>query len=56
LYCVNQEGLAQVVDTAAEGKIVSENAFGEQVLGTPAIADGALYVRGDGHLWKIERK
>lgn len=56
LYCINQEGLAQVVDLAAEGKVVAENSFGEPVLGTPAIAHNALYVRTDGQLWKIERK
>lgn len=56
LYCVNQDGVAQVVDTKDEGKIVAENPFGEPVLGTPAVADGAMYVRTDGHLWKIESK
>jgi outer membrane protein assembly factor BamB len=56
LYCVNQEGLAQVVDLAKEGNVVAENTFGEPVLGTPAIAHNALFVRTDGHLWKIERK
>ncbi len=56
LYCINQEGLAQVADLANEGKVVAENTFGEPVLGTPAIADNALYVRTDGHLWKIEGK
>lgn len=56
LYCVNQEGLAQVVDLTKEGNVIAENTFGEPVLGTPAIADNALFVRTDGHLWKIERK
>lgn len=56
LYCINQEGLAQVVDLASEGKVVAENSFGEPVLGTPAIAHNALYVRTDGQLWKIEGK
>lgn len=56
LYCVNQEGLAQVMDLAAEGKIVAENSFGEPVMGTPAIAHHALYVRTDGKLWKIENR
>ncbi len=54
LYCVNQEGLGQVVDLSAEGKIAAENSFGEPVLGTPAIAHNAMYVRTDGQLWKIE--
>lgn len=54
LYFVNQDGIAQVVKPEeTEGKIVAEVPFGEAVLGSPAVANGALYVRSDGHLWKI---
>jgi outer membrane protein assembly factor BamB len=53
LYCVNDQGLAQVVKLGDEGEIAAENDFGEPVLGTPAIVDGAIYVRGDSHLFKV---
>lgn len=53
LYFFNQDGHAQVVSLEKEGEIVAENDFGESILGSPAVADGALYVRSDGHLWKI---
>jgi outer membrane protein assembly factor BamB len=54
LYCVSEKGLLQVVDaTKPEGALVSELSLGETVLGTPAIAQGALWVRSDGKLWKI---
>jgi len=54
MYIINQEGLAQVVRLGdEEGTIVSRGEFGESVLGTPAIADGAIFVRGDKNLWKI---
>ena len=54
LYCVNEKGLAQVVDTTKpEGEIVSELNLGETILGTPSLADGALYIRSDGRLWKL---
>ena len=54
LYCVNAEGLAQVVKSGSDaGEIVSEIDFGEPIYGSPAYADGALYFRGDKHLWKI---
>jgi outer membrane protein assembly factor BamB len=54
LYEVNQEGVAYVVRIGREGgEVVSENDFGEQMLGSPAAADGALYFRSDAHLWKI---
>ncbi len=54
LYCVNEKGVLQVVDTAAaEGAVTSEMDLGKTVLGTPAIAHGAVYVRSDGKLWKL---
>ena len=54
LYFVNAEGVAQVVRTTdAGGEILAVNKFDEPVLGSPAVADGALYVRGEKHLWKI---
>ena len=54
LYCVNEKGLAQVVDTTKpEGEVVSELDLGETILSTPAIAHGAIYFRSDACLWKI---
>ncbi|MCC6822396.1 MAG: PQQ-binding-like beta-propeller repeat protein [Verrucomicrobia subdivision 3 bacterium] len=54
LYCVNEKGLAQVVDTTKpEGEVVSELDLGETVLSTPSIAHGAIYFRSDGRLWKF---
>jgi outer membrane protein assembly factor BamB len=56
LYCFNQDGLGTVVRCGEQGKIVSQNEFtgGEQILGSPAVFDDAMFVRTDGHLWKIE--
>lgn len=54
LCFVNEAGLLQVVDTEAEeGEIVSQLDLGEMILCTPALGEGALYVRSDRHLWKI---
>lgn len=53
LYFFNEEGVGQVLDPRDGGKIVSSHGFGETILATPAIANGALYVRSDGRLWKI---
>jgi outer membrane protein assembly factor BamB len=58
LYCFNQEGLAQVVEISADGKkgqVVGKADFGEGIQSSPAVADGALYVRSDRHLWKIQK-
>lgn len=56
LYCVNENGVAQVVEVGEkEGKLLSTCDFGEQVFGSPAVADGALYFRAEKHLWKIAK-
>lgn len=54
IYLFNEEGVGLVVNTGGEkGEVVSSHDFKEQILGTPAISNGALYVRSDKHLWKI---
>jgi outer membrane protein assembly factor BamB len=58
LYVISYEGQAQVVKLprgADKPEVVGKSSFGEQILGTPAVADGAMFVRSDGHLWKISR-
>ena len=55
IYVVNEKGLVQVVDsTAAEGEVAGKLALGETVLCTPSLADGALFVRSDAHLWRLK--
>ena len=57
LYAFNEEGLGQVITLKADaGEVTHTYALGETILCTPAISDGALYVRSDGHLWKIAAK
>jgi outer membrane protein assembly factor BamB len=58
LYFVNQDGLVQIVELAGDGDsqtatIVSVIDMGESILGTPAAADNALFIRSDKHLWKV---
>jgi len=53
LYCINDGGQAQVVKLGEKPEIVARNDFGQGVQGSPAVANGALYVRSDGSLWKI---
>jgi outer membrane protein assembly factor BamB len=54
LYIVSEEGIAQCVDLSGEeGCVVSELELGETILGTPSIADDALYIRSDQTLWKL---
>ncbi len=58
LYCVSENGVAQVVDaTQPEGAVVSEYDIGAtNVLGTPSIAHGALFLRSENRLWKFARR
>jgi outer membrane protein assembly factor BamB len=53
LYVVSRDGLGQVVQVGAKPEVIGEGAIGEEVLSSPAVADGALYVRAAQHLWKI---
>lgn len=53
LYVFSFEGLTYVVKLGEKGEIVSQTEIGEKIQGTPAVADGAMYVRSDKHLWKI---
>jgi len=54
LLFFNEEGKAQIVDVSgAEGELVGEGDLGETILATPAISGKDLFVRSDGHLWKI---
>ncbi len=59
LYIVSERGIFQAVDTStAEGKVqeidLAAPGTKELVMCTPAIANGAVYVRSDGKLWKVD--
>ncbi len=54
LYCFNESGLGQVIEAnKSEGKVLHTIALDETILCTPAISNGALYIRSDNHLWKL---
>jgi outer membrane protein assembly factor BamB len=56
LYFVSEKGVAEVVDPSGKGKILSTHDFGETILATPAVGEGAVFVRSDSHLWKVRAK
>jgi outer membrane protein assembly factor BamB len=54
LVFFNEKGTAQIVDISGEeGELVGSGDLGETILATPAISGKDLFVRSDGHLWKI---
>jgi outer membrane protein assembly factor BamB len=55
LYCFNEAGNALVVKPGGkEDELISTCNLGDSILATPAVADGALFVRGEKYLWKIK--
>ncbi len=56
IYLFTQEGTGFVVKPGEKPELISTNPLGERILGTPAIANGAIYVRTDGHLICISEK
>lgn len=55
IYAVNERGIFQTIDPEApEGKVTQEIELKETVLTTPAISGGAIYVRSDAKLWKLQ--
>ena len=52
-YVVSHDGLVQVVELGAEGKLVGTSQIDKGILASPAVANGAIYFRSDAHLWKV---
>lgn len=53
IYCVNEEGTTFVVDPSAEKKVAAECPLGETILASPAVAGGAIYLRGERTVWRL---
>jgi len=56
LYACNENGLTSVVRVGEKAELLAENDLKEEILGTPAIADGSLFIRTDKHLYRIGGK
>lgn len=56
IYCFSEDGTGQVVKPGEkEDTVVANCKMGETVLGTPAIANGAIYIRTEKRLWKVAK-
>ena len=54
LYAVSERGLLQSIDTTSpEGAVTGKLDLEATILGTPSLAGNSIYLRSDGHLWKI---
>lgn len=51
LYLVNEEGVVAVVKAGEKPEVASTSELKDTILATPAVADGAIFLRSDKHLW-----
>ncbi len=53
IYFIDDDGVTTVVKASDTFEILAKNPLGEKCYTSPAFADGAIYVRGEKHLYKI---
>jgi outer membrane protein assembly factor BamB len=55
IYMASEEGVLVVLDAGEELKVLARNKLDGQILATPAIVDGKIYVRTESHLYAFGR-
>ena len=55
IYLASEEGVVVVLDGGEELKVLARNKLDGQILATPAIVDGKIYVRTENHLYAFGR-
>ena len=53
VYFQNEAGVGFVVKAGKTFELLAKNDLGERTLASPAVADGALFLRSETRLWKI---
>jgi hypothetical protein len=53
IYFQNETGTGFVVKAGKTFELLAKNDLGERSLASYAPTDGALFIRTEGHLWKI---
>jgi outer membrane protein assembly factor BamB len=56
VYFINKEGKTTTISAGTAWKVLSSGDLAEQVIATPAIADGRIYVRTEGTLYSFGLK
>ena len=54
LYVINESGMVYVLDAGEKFNLLSKNNLNERTLASPAVADGALFIRTDKNLFKFQ--
>jgi outer membrane protein assembly factor BamB len=55
IYFTSEEGVTSVVKAAKKYELIAANDLGERSLASPAMADGAVFLRTAAHLWRVGR-
>jgi outer membrane protein assembly factor BamB len=56
IYFLSEDGVATIVKTGKTFERVARNSLGEQTLASYAVVDGALLIRTERHLYRIEQR
>ena len=54
LYVINESGMIYVLEAGEKFTLLSKNNLAERTLASPAVADGALFIRTDKNLFKFQ--
>lgn len=55
LFFGGEDGVVTVIEPGQEPKVLAKNELDGQIMASPAAVGSALYVRTDGHLYRIEQ-
>ena len=55
VFCLDEGGQTFVIQAGPEFKLVAQNPLDEMCWASPAVSDGAVFLRGTEHLFCIER-
>jgi len=56
LYFVDDDGMVFVVKAGPKFELLAKNKLGEECFSSPAVSQGALYIRTGAHLWCFGKK
>ena len=55
MYFVNEAGIASILALGKRFNLLARNNLKEKTLASPAVADGALFIRTANHLWRFQK-
>jgi outer membrane protein assembly factor BamB len=56
IYFTSKEGVVRVVQAGPQFKLLAENDLGQTIVASPAVSNGAIFLRGEKHLFCVGSK